>query len=207
MEKLWSKTEIAHLKRHSESQSLEELAQRFHTDTDTVRRKLDELQLIAGGGTAADDAALMEQYSKALELMHGQKWQDALGIFTQLSETADHPQIIDRAKQFMQACQGRLEAAGEDSDPYLEAVYEKNLGNLDKARELCGQLGAADADERNAYLLASIEALDGAEDKALELLTKAIELEPKNRVHAYHDSDFSELKGREEFAELFAVSA
>ena len=75
----------------------------------------------------------------------------------------------------------------EDTDPYLSAVFEKNNGNLEQALELCQQQGATDKDERYTYLMASIQALAGAEDEALDLLQAAIRLEPKNRVHAYHD--------------------
>ncbi len=55
MEKLWSKTEITHLKRYAGKQSLEELAQRFHTDSEAVRRKIEELGLV-GAAEAAEHA-------------------------------------------------------------------------------------------------------------------------------------------------------
>ena len=56
MEKRWSKAEIAHLKRSAEKQSAEELAQRFRTDTETVRRKLAQLGL---GSADAEISSLM----------------------------------------------------------------------------------------------------------------------------------------------------
>ena len=52
------------------------------------------------------------------------------------------------------------------------------------------------------YLAASLKALDGDAEQALELLARAIELEPRNRVHAYHDPDFRELRDADGFSSL-----
>ena len=51
MDKRWSKAEIAYLKKHAEKKSIEEFAQRFHVDSDTVRSKLDELGLGSAGAS------------------------------------------------------------------------------------------------------------------------------------------------------------
>lgn len=204
MEKRWSKTEIAHLKRHAESQSLEELAQRFHTDTDTVRRKLQDLKLVSAEAADDTDDAL-KRYEEGLRLLYDSKWKEAEEIFSALVGDADHPQIADRARQFTELCRQRTGSSPKDVDPYDRAVFEKNRGNLDEARKLAKKLAKVDDDERSAYLMASIEALDGADDRALELLETAIRLEPKNRVHAYHDPDFETIRGSEEFAGLIAA--
>lgn len=209
MDKRWSKTEIAHLKRHAGSQSLEELAQRFHVDNETVRRKLEELGLLKGGRgamTGSDDAAI-ERYEEALRLLYDQKWDDAAKIFALLVDDADHAQISDRSRQFLGICEYRVAEAEAEGDPYLTAVYEKNRGNLATARELCEGLGSDDAEGRNAYLLASIEALAGAEEEALGLLETAIRLDPKNRVHAFHDSDFVSIRSGEGFKGLIAAGS
>lgn len=209
MDKRWSKTEIAHLKRHAGSQSLEELAQRFHVDNETVRRKLEELGLLEGGGAAmaASDEAAIERYEEALKLLYDQKWSEAREIFSALVENADHPQISDRSRQFLGICELRAAGSEEDGDPYMTAVVEKNRGNLGTARELCESHRSDDADGRYSYLLASIEALDGEEETALGLLETAIEREPKNRVHAFHDSDFTSIRGSEGFKGLIAAGS
>ncbi len=202
MEKRWSKAEIAHLKRNAESQSLGELAQRFHTDADVVRRKLDELGLgVADSGADADEAAI-KGLNRALELLHEKKYEQATEVLEDVAAGADSMQLADRARQYLAICRSETAETADDADPYLRAVFEKNNGNLERALELCKEQKAADGDGRYAYLMASIQALAGAEDEALKHLETAIRLEPRNRVHAYHDPDFEALQVRDEFAEL-----
>ncbi|MCP4205137.1 MAG: hypothetical protein GY769_24775 [bacterium] len=205
MEKLWSKAEVAHLKRNAESQSIEELAQRFHIDSDAVRRKLEELGLGSADSSSEALEATLADFASALELLHAKKYAQAAELLERVVADADGIQIADRARQHLEICRARTAEESEDGDLYLRAVFEKNNGNLEQALELCRQVETVDSEEHYAYLMASIRALAGAEDEALELLETAIRLEPRNRVHAYHDSDFDPLRGREEFAQLVQV--
>ena len=204
MQKRWSKAELNHLKRHASSQSVEELAQRLHTDTETVRRKLEELGLLAGQEAGALNDTL-EFYTQGLELLHGGEWDEAAAIFKKVSEGADNRQVADRARQNLTICQNRTAKEAEDGDPYLLAVYEKNRGNLEAALKICNQEGKEAEDERYAYLVASLKALLGESEEALTHLEAAIRLEPKNRIHAYHDPDFTDLRGEEDFAGIVAA--
>ncbi len=202
MEKRWSKAEVAHLKRNFESHSIEELAQRFHTTVDAVRGKLDALGLGSADTSAEAAEAVLSDFSQALELLHAQKFEQAGELFEKVAASADGIQLADRARQHLAICRAQTEKAAEDSDPYLRAVFEKNNGNFEQALEICQQHDASGSDDRFAYLMASIQALAGAEDEAIGLLETAIRLEPKNRVHAYHDPDFEALQGSEEFVQL-----
>ena len=202
MEKRWSKAEIAHLKRNADSQSLEELAQRFHTEADAGRRKLDELGLGSGDSGAEAAEAAINDFSRALELLHAKKYDQAAKLLEEVASAAGSRQLADRARQYLAVCRSKTAEPDGDGDPYLRAVFEKNKGNFERALELCQEQGKTAGDERYAYLMASIQALAGDEDEALELLETAISLEPRNRVHAYHDPDFEALQEREEFAEL-----
>ncbi len=202
MEKRWSKAEIAHLKRNAEKQSAEELAQRFHTDTETVRRKLEELGLGSADADAQAADAALDDFQKAFELLSAGKWAPAAKLFEQVAANAEGIQLADRARQYLAVCRSRTEKPQAGGDPYLRAVFEKNQGNLEAALALCKKHGRVTKDEHYAYLAASIHALSGAEDEALKLLETAIKLEPKNRVHAYHDPDFEALQANEDFAQL-----
>ena len=201
----WAKAAIKHLERHAASASLEELAQKLKTDTTSVRLKLEELGLTAKGQpkAAAVDGAL-DIYGEALRLMHEKQWAKAGTLFEQVIGQADDLQIADRARQNLETCRRHTAPEGDGVDPYLAAVIEKNRGNLEAALELCQAQGKQDDDERYAYLLASLHSLAGSAEQALEYLETAIRLEPKNRIHAYHDPDFAELRGQEEFADLVA---
>jgi tetratricopeptide (TPR) repeat protein len=199
MEKLWSKTEIAHLKRHVATQRLEELAQRFHTDIETVKRKIKELGLAGSGEPEAVDSAV-DRYKEALEALHAKNWTEADRLLALVVAEADTQQMAERARQYRAVCRQHLEKAEPAAvDPYLEAVVLKNEGRYAQALKL---VEAGAADERSLYLRASLLALTGSDDEALALLGKAIELEPANRVHAYHDPDFKSLRGREGFQSL-----
>lgn len=208
MDKLWSKSEIAHLERHADSQNLTELAQRFHTDTDTVRKKMDELGLASSSTSAEMMDAAMKKFEEGVQLLYDKKYEAAATAFEQSIAESDTRQLSDRARQYLQICRDRTEEADVGDDPYLAAVYEKNSGNLDAASELCKKQGkAVETEEKYAYLMASVHALAEEEDEALSHLARAIELEPKNRVHAYHDPDFASLRGREEFSRLLGSGA
>ena len=200
MEKRWSKTEIAHLKRHAADKSLEELAQKVHTDTETVRRKLAELGLTRAGGSELDNE--LERFNKAVELFHNKQWKAARTELEGVIAGSDTLELVDRAHQYLGICRRHTDPAPEWEDPYLHAVFEKNEGRLEDALRICEK--HADRDERFTYLLASLRALVGEPETAIEHLAEAIRLEPKNRVHAYHDPDFADLRGREEFAKLLA---
>jgi tetratricopeptide (TPR) repeat protein len=103
-------------------------------------------------------------------------------------------------------CRQQLEAAGSaprDSDPFLMAVYERNRGNFEAALDLCSRGGRQGKDERFTYLAASLLAVMGEDEKAASVLAQAIELNPKNRIHAYHDSDFDSLRESSDHKQLF----
>ena len=61
-------------------------------------------------------------------------------------------------------------------------------------------------DERFAYLAASIHAAEGRTEEAAQALSRAIDLNPKNRVHAFHDPDFAELRKDRDHRQLFGLS-
>ncbi len=204
MDKRWSKTEISHLKKNAASTSVEELAHRFHTDSSTVRDKLEELHLTASGDGGTEGEAALEEFEAGLEKIQAKQWDEAKSLFESVAATADHSQLADRARQYIEICL-RQEEELSTEDPYLLAVFEKNRGNLDAALAICKEQGS-NSSPQFAYLTASVEALAENEDQAIEQLRAAIELEPKNRVYAYHDPDFRNLHGVDEFTELMELS-
>ncbi|MEM1203428.1 MAG: hypothetical protein AAGN66_09400 [Acidobacteriota bacterium] len=208
MEKLWSKTEIAHLKRHAATQSLEELAQKFHTEPEVVRSKIEELHLDTRTAPVSTDEAALEHFSKAIELLHKGSFKEAAEGFEKALTETDSSRLIDRTRQYLAVCHAQLEESSGDEDPYLKAVFQKNRGDLDSALELClGQGDAVEKDEKFAYLTASVHALAEKTEEALEHLTRAIQLEPKNRVHAFHDPDFESLRQDEGFSSLIGQAS
>lgn len=147
--------------------------------------------------TKAVDIGL-DVFTEGVELLGKNDLEGAAAKFEQVIAETDGRHLRDRARQYLAACHRRKEDAGTD-DPYLAAVYRKNQGRLEEALELCAK---GDGSEKFVYLEASLKCLSGEEEEALSLLEKAIELDPKSRVHAFHDSDFENLHGTESFTAL-----
>lgn len=153
---------------------------------------------------------VLAKFNKALETLHGKSWAKAAELFESVVQESDVPELRERARQYLSACRlqeqkAQGDAPVPDEDPYLRAVYEKNRGNYAAALELVKKNGG-EKDERYAYLAASIHAAEGRKDEAARTLTRAVELNAKNRVHAFHDPDFAELRRDPEHRQLFGLS-
>ncbi|MEO7794136.1 MAG: hypothetical protein ABIV06_05125 [Thermoanaerobaculia bacterium] len=152
--------------------------------------------------TPGADPAL-ELFGRAVAATQQQRYREAAVLFRQLlQDTDDDPTLADRARQYLSLCEQRLTNGKEshDDDPYLQAVVAKNRGDFAAALALCRRGGRHRRDERMAYLAASILALEGEIAEAAELLALAVDQNARNRVQAFHDSDFAEVLGRAEFA-------
>lgn len=199
-------SEIEYLKRYGGTKTPEELAQRFDTDVDTVAAKLRELGL---GGVAEkpvlSDPAL-GSFEKGHKALYDGKYEAAVKHFEKVLGESDQMELIARAKQLLGICRKHLGDAPEDeSDAYLRAVMRKNQGDLDGALEIVQKEDKKLESPHFAYLAASIHALAQRADDAMETLSRAIELDSKNRVYAYHDPDFAILRENDQAEELFDV--
>jgi tetratricopeptide (TPR) repeat protein len=167
----------------------------------------------AKGAKAAPPAGAdpaLDALAQGLAALQAKNWAKAVERFEEAVRESDRPEVRDRARQYLMA--SRQKAGGEkpakdaEADPYLLAVYEKNRGNLKEALEISRKGGRDQKDERFAYLTASLHAIEGQWDEATQALTKAIELNPKNRIHAFHDPDFAELRKNRDLRPLFGLS-
>ncbi len=158
--------------------------------------------------TDADPA--LDALTQGLAALQAKNWAKAVERFEEAVRESDRPEVRDRARQYLTASRQKAgeekPAKGAEPDPYLQAVYEKNRGNLKEALEISHKGGRDQKDERFAYLTASVHALEGRWDEATQALTKAIELNPKNRVHAFHDPDLAELRKNRDLRPLFGLS-
>jgi tetratricopeptide (TPR) repeat protein len=209
--KRWKDSEIDYLKRYARSKTLKQLVQRFSADAAAVAAKLAELDLTTKDGKPDSGGAadpVLAVYEEAVREAYKGRWKQAASLFEKVMAESDQPELSDRARQYLAACRRRLLAAtgdGGDADPYLAAVLAKNRGDLDEALAICKEGGRAKKDERFAFLAASLYALTGREEEAAQALAQAVELNPKNRVHAFHDPDFAALRGQKELAHLFGL--
>ncbi|HVS03543.1 MAG TPA: hypothetical protein VMT16_12290 [Thermoanaerobaculia bacterium] len=199
MAKRWQKVEINYLKKHAGDKSVEELAERFRTDVATVTAKLRELRLDAGAAAAEDE--VVERYRQGLERLYGQQWDEAEELLQRVASEADGD-MAARARLFAETARRRRET-GAEGDPYVRAVVEKNRGRYDEALALCQAKRRAEKDGRFAYLAAALHTLEGDLDRAAEALSRAIELDPRNRVHGLHDPDLGPLRASPEHGGIF----
>ena len=151
---------------------------------------------------------VLDAFAKGLTALQRQQWSQASKLLEKAVEEGDRPEIRDRARQLLAV--SRQKEAGEapaaNEDPFLRAVFEKNRGDLKAALELSRKGGRDQKDERFAYLVASIHALENRIEEAAQTLNRAIELNPKNRIHAFHDPDFAELRKSKDHRPLFGLS-
>lgn len=162
-----------------------------------------------GGSDPALDAL-----TQGLAALQAKDWAKAVERFASAVAQSDQPEVKDRAQQFLRVARQKAESAeskpakgaAAEPDPYLQAVYEKNRGNLAEALEISRKGGRDQKDERFAYLAASIHAVEDRQEEAAQALAKAVELNPKNRIHAFHDPDFAELRKDRDLRPLFGLS-
>jgi tetratricopeptide (TPR) repeat protein len=220
MAKRWQKEDLSYLKRYGKTKSLGELAVRFKTDEKTVRAALIEVGVLPApkeketvafsrpAGPRPEADPLVEQLTKGLALLQKQEWKKAAAELEKVI-AGDEPSLSARARQFLTICRQKLAAAEDESaapgDPFLEAVMLRNRGDVKESLELARRGGRDKKDERFAFLVASIHAAEGRLDEAAKALAQAIELNPRNRVHAFHDADFAELRRHAEHRQLFEL--
>jgi len=163
-----------------------------------------------GAAAAYDDPAL-DALTAGLQALQQKDWPKAAELFESALAQSDRSDLSARARQFLASARQQMAEKPaakekEEGDPFLRAVFEKNRGDLAAALDLCRREGREQKDERFAYLAASIHAVEGRLEEAVQALSRAIELNPRNRVHAYHDPDFADLRRDRDHRQLFGLS-
>ncbi|MGD2116669.1 MAG: hypothetical protein PVG07_16570, partial [Acidobacteriota bacterium] len=196
---------------YGSTKTLADLAERFDTDEKDIRDKLSSLGLHAKDmprESRLGNEPLLEPYEEGLKALHGGKLDKAEKLFNKVAEECDQPELAERARQYLAMCRSLGDGGAADpEDDFLAAVYEKNLGHFDRALEIAKRGGRSSKDERFAYLEASILAAEDELDRASEMLKKAIELNGKNRIYAFHDPDFAPLRKSSEHSGIFRASS
>jgi hypothetical protein len=158
--------------------------------------------------TEADPA--LASFSEGLAALDRKEWSRAVELFGQAMAASDRSDLTARARQYKAVAEQRLAtaaaAAPDEADPYLQAIFEKNRGNYKAALDISTKGGRDKKDERFAYLVAAIHALENRPEEAAAALALAVELNAKNRIHAFHDADFAELKKNRDHRHLFGLS-
>src|ERR1700733_7296906 len=146
------------------------------------------------------------QYLVAVQLVQQGKYEKAQAAFEKL--IANGPiEILERCKMYVSTCQRQLEKHNlsflTPEEHYDYAISQMNTGYYEEAREQFNNIltGHPNADYA-FYGLAVLEAITGRVQGCLDNLSKAIELNPKNRLQARVDNDFQNMVDDPRFTEL-----
>jgi len=148
----------------------------------------------------------LRTFESAMKLFHSRKFKEARELFLQAQDGPERD-VAHRARLHISMCDRRLQQptvhlrTAEEFYNYGVALLntrkvEEARTHLEKALEL-----APDSDHVH-YALALVQAVAGDVAGAHEHLRRAIELEPRNRIMARQDTDFSSLAGQPQFQAL-----
>lgn len=137
----------------------------------------------------------VQAFEKAVRCFAAQNFSEALAAFVEVPK-GPAMDVSQRARSYLQMCERRLSSQTLEfrtvDDHYNYAVERLNARDTGNARRhLESALKLKPRSEHVLYTLGICCALAGDGAGAYENLKLAIEIEPRNRVHARQDSDFT----------------
>jgi len=176
--------------------------------TAVSRKKNPTLAATKSGGhsSTANTAPLFQQYQAAIQLLQQGKYDKALAAFEKLQPNAPF-EIVERVRMYIQTCRRQLEKQGlafqTPEERYDYAVSLLNGGYFEESgNQLRGILSDFPDADYAYYGLALLDAAIGRVQGCLDNLSKAIDLNPKNRLQARSDNDFQNMVDDPRFTEL-----
>lgn len=169
---------------------------------------------LAGTPVHPNDAArknLLDLYEKAIRLMGSGKYPEAHAAFDQLLTGAPHD-LADRIRMYIAACVAQIHRGTTEfcshEERYDYAISLLNQGNYEDARDHFRQI-LLDKDDCDYafYGLALLASMTNSTGDCLDHLSEAIRLNPRNRIQARSDSDFSNMTEDPRFTELLYPEA
>lgn len=160
----------------------------------------------AKSGAQPGTGPAFQHYQSAVQLLQQAKYDKALAAFEKLLLTAP-PELRERCRMYISTCQRQLErpalAFATPEERYDYAVSQLNVGLYEEARE---QFNGVVSDHPGAdyayYGLAVLECITNHPQECLSHLSRAIDLNPRNRLQARSDNDFQSMLDDPRFTEL-----
>jgi tetratricopeptide (TPR) repeat protein len=156
--------------------------------------------------TSAAHTHAYTQFQNAMQWMQQGKYEKSCATFEALMN--DGPvELVERSRVYLAACKRHVAPPARkfvsDEEQYDYAISLVNTGYYEEAREqLENILARTPGADFALYGLAVLNSMTGAAEACLETLTRAIELNPRNRIQARSDSDFQEMADDPRFTEL-----
>jgi tetratricopeptide (TPR) repeat protein len=141
--------------------------------------------------------------------MHAEEFEKAIRCFEDvISEHSEEPEIRERAKVLIHACEKKVQEKGRTvlrsaEDHYNVGIADLNRRDLASAiQHLEHALKLAPKADHVLYALAAANAIQGNAGHAIGYLHQAVDLRPQNRFLAARDGDFESLQENPDFKEL-----
>ncbi|HXB72639.1 MAG TPA: tetratricopeptide repeat protein [Candidatus Acidoferrales bacterium] len=158
------------------------------------------------GSTGSGSTRQLGNFEAGIRFFHARKLKEAREQFVEAAAGPERD-VAQRARLHMAMCDRRLQQAtvslGSAEDYYNYGIALINSRNVAEARtHLEKALQIAPGADHIHYALALAQALSGDVASAYDNLKRAIELEPRNRIIARQDADFSPLAHQPPFDAL-----
>lgn len=154
-------------------------------------------------------ANAIQAYEAAIKLMHAEAFEKAIRCFEDvIAEHSDEPEIQERAKVLVHACEKKLQEKGRTvlrsaDDYYNIGIADLNRRDLPSAiQHLQHALKLAPKADHVLYALAAANAIQGNSQDAVGYLKQAVHFRPQNRFLAARDNDFESLQENPDFKQL-----
>jgi tetratricopeptide (TPR) repeat protein len=149
---------------------------------------------------------VFQHYQAAVQLLQQGKYEKAQAALEKLLPEAPM-ELKERVKMYISTCQRQVQKPAlaflTPEEHYDFAVSQLNTGDYDDAREQFNSiLGGHPGADYAFYGLAVLDAITGRVQECLNNLSRAIELNPKNRLQARVDNDFQNMVDDPRFTEL-----
>jgi tetratricopeptide (TPR) repeat protein len=146
------------------------------------------------------------QYQNAVHLLQEGKYEKASAIFEKLTQDGA-PELLERSRTYLVVCHKQSQkihlSFADPEELYDYAISLLNTGQYEDARDHFESLLKKNSSADYAhYGLALLDSITGQAEECLEHLSRAIALNPKNRIQARTDNDFSDMVDDPRFTEL-----
>lgn len=164
---------------------------------------------IAGKATPAANPAHQQSfthYQNAVQLMQEGKFEKARALFEKIHQDGA-PELLERTRVYLAVCERNTQKESltfaNAEERYDYAVSLLNTGNYEDARDqFDGLLAKNPGADYAHYGLAVLNSMTGQAEECLDHLSRAIELNPQNRIQARSDIDFHDMADDPRFTEL-----
>ena len=160
------------------------------------------VRAVKGTNTAVEEppsrgAVQLKTWNNAVRFFTERRFEEACRLFREVAGGPD-TQVADKARSYLQVCERKTASASlqfqNAEDHFNYAVERMNARDMEAAKLHLGRaLGIEPKGDHILFTLSLCCGLSGDGDGACENLKRAISIEPRNRILARQDPEFSAL--------------